>query len=163
MKKCIIFILIFLILILKTNSVAYYQYQLSNMNNMTQDEKEVIDLVNEYRSQNGLENLIPIKDLDTIAKTKAKDLESNNYFSHTSPTLGTPFEMLKQNRIGYEVAGENLAGNINSKKAVEAWINSKPHKENITNKNYKYTGVAVGESQTYGKIFVQIFIGIGDD
>lgn len=163
MKKYIIFILIFLILIFKINSISYYQYQLSEMNYMTQDEKEVIDLVNEYRNQNGLENLISVKDLEIITRTKARDLESNNYFSHTSPILGTPFEMLKQNGIGYEIAGENLAGNTTSKRAVEAWINSKSHKENILNKNYKYTGVAVVESQTYGKIFVQIFIGIGDD
>ncbi len=68
--------------------------------------------------------------------------------------------MLRNNKISYKIAGENLAGNTTPKKAVEAWINSTSHRENILEEDFTYTGIYVIESKTYGKIFVQLFIGI---
>ena len=82
------------------------------------------------------------------------------YFSHNSPILGTPFELMDKTGIYYNFAGENLAGNISPEKAVEAWINSPAHRENILDKEYTYTGIAVMDSSVYGKVFVQMFIGI---
>lgn len=73
---------------------------------------------------------------------------------------GTPFAMLHNNGIEYRIAGENLAGNISPEKAVEAWINSELHRDNIEEKNFEYTGICVIESPKYGKVFVQIFLGI---
>lgn len=48
----------------------------------------------------------------------------NNYFSHTSPTYGSPFDMMKNFRISYKTAGENIAGNSSNSGAVNAWMNS---------------------------------------
>ncbi len=127
---------------------------------LSQEEQEVLELVNQYRKQNGLEVLKPLAKLQQTAKLKAKDLVENEYFSHSSEQLGTPFEMLKANQVDYDIAGENLAGNMTSKKAVESWINSKTHRENILEERFNYTGVCVIESPVYGKIFVQLFIGI---
>ena len=127
---------------------------------LSQEEQKTLDLVNEYRKQNGLEALKPLARLQQTAKLKAKDLVENEYFSHNSEQLGTPFEMLKANQVEYDIAGENLAGNMTSKKAVESWINSKTHRENILEEKFNYTGVCVIESPVYGKVFVQLFIGI---
>ena len=68
--------------------------------------------------------------------------------------------MLKSNGIEYKVAGENLAGNITEARAVNAWINSPAHRDNILDESYEYTGICVVESETYGKIFVQLFLGV---
>lgn len=127
---------------------------------MSQEEQEVLDLVNQYRKQNGLEVLKPLARLQQTAKLKAKDLVENEYFSHYSMQLGTPFEMLKANQISYDIAGENLAGNMTPERAVKSWIDSKTHRENILEEKFNYTGVCVIESPVYGKIFVQLFIGI---
>ena len=62
--------------------------------------------------------------------------------------------------VFYKVAGENLAGNISPEKAVEAWINSPTHKENILEERFAYTGISVVESPVYGRVFVQMFIGV---
>ena len=120
--------------------------------------KQVLNLINEYRNENGLEDLTIDAKLQETAKIKAEDLVKNNYFSHTSPTLGTPFELMKSQGIRYKIAGENLAGNISSQKAVEAWINSKDHRENILEKKFHKTGIFVIESPVYGKIYVQLFM-----
>lgn len=127
---------------------------------LSPEEQEVIDLINQYRKQNGLETLRPLAKLQQTAKLKATDLVENEYFSHYSKQLGTPFEMLKANQVDYDIAGENLAGNITSKRAVKSWIASKTHRENILEERFNYTGVYVIESPVYGKVFVQLFIGI---
>ncbi len=127
---------------------------------LTGDEAETLELINEYRKKNGLTDLKPIKSLQDVSKLKAEDLVNYEYFSHTSPNLGTPFEMLKNNGIYYKVAGENLAGNTTPQRAVEAWINSESHRDNILDGRFQYTGVYVIDSEVYGKVFVQIFMGV---
>ena len=97
--------------------------------------------------------------MQNVARLKAQDLVQNNYFSHNSPTLGTPFDMLKSNNISYKTASENIAGNSSIPAAVESWLNSESHKENILSNDYNYTGIAVVDSIAYGKIIVELFIG----
>ena len=127
---------------------------------MSDEEQKTLDLINEYRVQNGLSKLKPFSDLQDVAKLKAEDLVNNEYFSHTSAELGTPFKMLKDNEVTYKIAGENLAGSTTPEKAVEAWINSTSHRENILEERFEYTGIYVIDSPVYGSIFVQLFIGI---
>lgn len=126
---------------------------------LTADEKEVLHLINEQRKLHGLEELKIDDELQNVVRIKAQDMVDNNYFAHQSPTYGSPFDMMKNNQIVYKTAGENIAGNSDNKKAVEAWMNSESHKENILNNSYNYTGIAVVDSSKYGKIFVQMFIG----
>ncbi len=127
---------------------------------LSNEEQRTLDLINEYRKKNGLGELKPFSELQEVAKLKAEDLVNNQYFAHTSPTLGTPFEMLKDNNIDYRIAGENLAGNTTPERAVEAWINSTSHRENILEEKFEYTGIYVIESPVYGSVYVQLFIGL---
>lgn len=127
---------------------------------LSEEEEETLKLINEYRKQNGLEELKTYSKLQKTARIKALDIVKVGYFSHNSPILGTPFELMDKTGIYYNVAGENLAGNISPEKAVEAWINSPAHRENILDKEYTYTGITVMDSPVYGKVFVQMFIGI---
>lgn len=164
----ILFIFVIVILIESISFATYQTAMLEETNKkgiseqeeviLTQEEQETLDLINEYRVQNGLTKLKPFSNLQEVAKLKAKDLVENGYFSHTSSHLGDPFEMLKRNGIDYSMAGENLAGNANPQKAVEAWIHSPSHKENILESKFEYTGICVVESPIYGKVFVQLFM-----
>lgn len=126
---------------------------------LTPDEQEVFDLVNQQRMNNGLSALKVDSEVQRVAKIKAQDMVSNNYFSHNSPTYGSPFDMLNSFKVSYKSAAENIAGNASNPAAVNAWMNSAGHKANILNGSYNYTGVGVVNSPTYGKIYVQMFIG----
>ena len=126
---------------------------------MTADEKEVFDLINKQRTNNGLQPLKVDSEVQRVARIKAQDMVDNNYFAHESPTYGTPFNMLKSFKISYKTAGENIAANSSNSGAVTAWMNSSGHKANILSSNYNYTGIGVVSSPKYGKIFVQMFIG----
>lgn len=127
--------------------------------NMNSDEKEVFDLINKQRTNNGLAALKNDSEVQRVARIKAQDMVDNNYFSHTFPTYGSPFDMLKSFKISYKTAGENIAGNSSNSSAVTAWMNSSGHKANILNSNFNYTGIGVVSSPKYGKMYVQLFIG----
>ena len=126
---------------------------------MTNDEKEVFDLINKQRTQNGLSPLKENSELQRVARIKAQDMVNNNYFSHTSPTYGSPFDMIKSFKISYNTAGENIAGNSSNSSAVTAWMNSPGHRANILNGSFNQTGIGVVTGSKYGKIYVQMFIG----
>lgn len=136
----------------------------NNSNNQTSssmnsDEKEVFDLINKQRTNNGLSALKVDNEVQRVARIKAEDMVSNNYFSHNSPIYGSPFDMLKSFKISYNTAGENIAANSSNSGAVTSWMNSSGHKANILNSSFNYTGIGVVSSSKYGKIFVQIFVG----
>lgn len=133
--------------------------QTTQNSSMNADEKEVFDLINKQRTNNGLQALKVDNETQRVARIKAEDMVANNYFSHNSPTYGSPFDMLKSFKVSYRTAGENIAANSSNSGAVNAWMNSSGHKANILNGNFNYTGIGVVSSSKYGKIFVQMFIG----
>ena len=128
-------------------------------NSLTSDELETFNLINQQRTQNGLPALQIDWEVQRVARIKAQDMVNNNYFSHTSPTYGSPFDMLKSYGISYRTAGENIAGNSSNSGAVTAWMNSSGHRANILNSSFNYTGLGVVNGSKYGKIYVQMFIG----
>lgn len=131
----------------------------STTSTMTSDEKEVFNLINQQRTKNGISTLKVDNEVQRVAKIKAQDMVSSNYFSHNSPTYGSPFDMLKSFKVSYKTAGENIAGNSTNSGAVNAWMNSSGHKANILNSSFNYTGIGVVSSPKYGKVYVQMFIG----
>lgn len=131
----------------------------NNTTSLTSDEWEVFNLINQQRSQNGLSPLKIDYEVQRVARIKAQDMVNNNYFSHTSPTYGSPFNMLNNFKVSYRTAGENIAGNSSNSAAVTAWMNSSGHKANILNSSFNYTGIGVINGSKYGKIYVQMFIG----
>ena len=127
--------------------------------NLSTDEQKLLELVNKARKDKGLEELAIDENLMNVARTKAKDMTENSYFSHQSPTYGSPFDMMRQFDNAFKSAGENIAGNKTVEGAFKAWMASESHKKNILNTSFTVTGIGVEESKTYGKILVQQFIG----
>ncbi|WP_347561129.1 CAP domain-containing protein [Senegalia massiliensis] len=125
-----------------------------------QFELEVIKLVNVERQKIGLVNLIESKSLTNVARYKSKDMITYNYFSHQSPTYGSPFNMLKKFGITYKHAGENLAaGQRTPESVVNSWINSPSHKKNILNKNFTKIGIGYIKDNNGYPFWTQMFIG----
>ena len=120
-------------------------------------EKEVIRLVNEIRAQYGLNILTENWELSRVARYKSQDMRDRGYFSHTSPTYGSPFDMMKAFGLSYRSAGENIAYGYRTPEAVvKAWMNSSGHRENIL--SAKYTQIGVGYVAS-GNYCTQMFIG----
>jgi len=95
-------------------------------------EREVVELTNAERAKQGLPALTLDTELSKVARAKSEDMSKNNYFDHTSPTYGSPFEMMKQFGVSYKAAGENIAkGQTTPEQVVKAWMNSEGHRANI--------------------------------
>ncbi|WP_342046701.1 CAP domain-containing protein [Bacillus sp. OTU530] len=105
-------------------------------------EQKVVTLTNQERAKQGLPALQVDSALSKVAKAKSQDMYNANYFSHTSPTYGSPFDMMKQFGISYRTAGENIAmGQKTPEEVVQAWMNSAGHRANILNTTYTHIGV----------------------
>ncbi|MGI6778595.1 MAG: CAP domain-containing protein [Acetivibrionales bacterium] len=126
---------------------------------ISEDEQKLLDLINEARTEAGVAPLEFDSELMEAARLKAKEMVEKNYFSHQSPTFGSPFDMMKQIGINFKTAGENIAGNKTVEGAFKAWMKSEDHKANILNSKFNYSGIGVSESKTYGKVMVLQNIG----
>lgn len=126
---------------------------------LSQEEKQLVDLINKERTSRGLSALIIDENLSKVARIKAQDMRDNNYFSHTSPTYGSPFDMMKKFGITYYAAGENIAKNRDVVSAHYAFMNSDGHRANILNPYYNKVGVGVVKNKEgNGVIVVEMFI-----
>lgn len=120
-------------------------------------EKQVVELTNAERAKNGLPALTLDTNLSKVARAKSEDMSKNNYFDHTSPTYGSPFDMMKQFGISYKAAGENIAkGQTTPEQVVKAWMNSEGHRANILSDKFTHIGVGYVANGNY---WTQQFIG----
>ncbi|MFJ5768962.1 CAP domain-containing protein [Psychrobacillus sp. NPDC093180] len=119
--------------------------------------QQVVDLVNSERAKAGLQALQIDAKLTESAQAKSQDMKNKNYFSHTSPTYGSPFDQMKSLGISYKSAGENIAmGQRTASEVMDAWMKSPGHKANILNPSYTHIGVGLSDSGYY---WTQQFIG----
>lgn len=113
-------------------------------------EQQVLTLTNAERAKQGLAALQADTKLMAAAREKSVDMQKNNYFSHTSPTFGSPFDRLKALGISYKSAGENIAqGQRTPAEVVQAWMDSPGHRANILNTSYTHLGVGFVENGYY--------------
>ena len=120
-------------------------------------EQQVVTLVNAERVKYGLAALTLDETLCGYARVKSQDMHDQGYFSHTSPTYGSPFDMMRAFGVSYRTAGENIAmGYATPAAVVEAWMNSEGHRANILSANYTTLGVGYAADGGY---WTQWFIG----
>ncbi len=149
-----------------TNSAFIYPGQIINIpkadnvsNALKELETEVIRLVNAERSKVGRSALAQNNELSHVARLKSKDFVDHNYFSHNSPTYGTPFDMLKSYGIKYTAAAENIAeGQKTASEVMNTWMSSSAHRANILNSTYNQIGVGVARDNKGNLFWTQIFI-----
>ena len=121
---------------------------------------QVVSLVNKERAAQGLSALTADSRLTRLAQLKAEDMAKNKYFSHTSPTYGSAFDMMKTYGVSYDTAGENIAtGQKTAEAVMEGWMNSQGHRANILNSAYTGIGVGYAKSSDGTTYWVQIFKG----
>jgi hypothetical protein len=122
---------------------------------------EVIRLTNEKRVQNGLAPLNTNSVLSQAAQAKGADMLNKGYWAHVAPDGTQPWTFFANFGYKYRYAGENLARDFsNPSSAVEAWMNSPSHRENLLSDKYKEIGVAVVEGSLAGvdtTLIVQFF------
>ncbi|TNP06319.1 CAP domain-containing protein [Bacillus pacificus] len=116
--------------------------------------QQIFDLTNIIRSRHNLPLLAWDQQTAEVAIGHSKDMKDNNYFSHDSPTLGTLGDRLQRGKVGFQLAGENIAAqHSDGVAALQGWLNSEGHRKNLLNE--QFTGLGVG---VYDKFYTQNFI-----
>lgn len=119
-------------------------------------------LVNEERTSRGIAALTLNSRLTELAVLKSRDMRDNNYFGHTSPTYGTPQQMLDRFGVSWRAYGENIAaGQATPEEVMRVWMNSPGHRANILDP--RFTDIGVGyvsgtATSRYQHYWTQLFI-----
>jgi uncharacterized YkwD family protein/spore coat assembly protein SafA len=122
-------------------------------------EQKVVELVNRERVARGLGALRLNWELARVARIKSADMRDQNYFSHTSPTYGSPFDMIRKFGLTFESAAENIAvGQPTAAEVVKSWMNSPGHRQNILNGDFNEIGVGYVTGGQYRTYWAQLFI-----
>ena len=114
----------------------------------TSQENEVARLVNAERAKAGLPALKINWQLSRVARYKSADMAERGYFSHYSPTYGTPFHMMENFGLRFSAAGENIAyGQRTPAEVMRDWMNSPGHRNNIMSRSYTEIGVGLAKNK----------------
>ncbi|MBO8172274.1 MAG: SafA/ExsA family spore coat assembly protein [Bacillaceae bacterium] len=135
------------------------QINIPLLTGIKQMEYQVIQLVNQERTQRGLQPLKPNWELSRVARFKSQDMRDMHYFSHTSPVYGSPFTMIRNFGLSFRSAGENIAaGQATPQQVMNGWMNSPGHRQNILNPSFTEIGVGYASGGGYGHYWTQMFI-----
>ncbi|MCL6589921.1 MAG: hypothetical protein K6U80_08210 [Firmicutes bacterium] len=126
---------------------------------LSAEEAKMVNLVNQERQNQGIRPLGVNPALIQLARQKSQDMINLNYFGHTSPTYGSPFDMMRKAGIAFKTGGENIAGAATTESAHRSLMNSPGHRANILNPAFTQIGIGIASGSVYGLIFTQMFIG----
>lgn len=121
---------------------------------------EFMSLLNAERTALGLEPLAIDPYISNVAQIRAE--EQLQQTGHTRPD-GTKWStVIDRDILAYTSGGENVLRGTsvgNAKKALEIWKSSEGHWENITDPDFRYTGVGIvyDPNSEFGWYWVQIF------
>ena len=125
----------------------------------TSQENEVARLVNAERAKAGLPALKINWQLSRVARYKSADMAERGYFSHYSPTYGTPFHMMENFGLRFSAAGENIAyGQRTPAEVMRDWMNSPGHRNNIMSRSYTEIGVGLAKNKNGVCYWTQMFM-----
>ena len=127
------------------------------------DEKKIFVLVNREREKKGLNRLIWNESLARLARAFSEKMARDDFFDHIESDGADVVKRAKALRIKkWEKIGENLfvcSGYDNyAAFAVQNWMKSKTHRQNILDKDFTATGIGLAAGSDEKIYMTQVFI-----
>ena len=120
------------------------------------EEEKLLDLINNFRAQNGQPALARNGKLDTAALSHSRDMANRGYFAHNSPEGSTPDQRIAAAGYSYSWWGENIyrsaPGDDSAQSAFTSWVNSSGHRANMLSSNFTQIGIGratASDGRTY--------------
>ena len=120
-------------------------------------EAEMLVMVNEERSKEGLSPLKADPEMTDVARAHSKDMFARGFFAHVNPDKKNPFDRMRASRVKFLTAGENLALAQTLRIAHNGLMNSPGHRANILHKDFGRLGIGVIDGGMYGLMISQEF------
>ena len=131
----------------------------SGLKESTSDEEEMLKLVNQSRSENGLAPLSSDPELRQVALEHSQEMLELGYFAHISPLHGSPTDRMDAAGVSYSVAGENIAYAPTVNVAERGLMRSPGHRANILSSDFTRIGIGVIVTPFGTRMFTQEFAG----
>lgn len=141
----------------QNNQIGVFQPTSTVSHTITQREMDMLRWINQERAKVGARPLQIDLELSKWAKIKSQDMKNNNYFAHTSPTYGSPFEMMRSAGIQYVRAAENLSASQSPYMSHLRLMASEGHRRNILNPNFTHIGIGIIDQNPSGVLVTQLF------
>ena len=120
-------------------------------------EKQMLDLVNQERVAAGLSPLQPDPELTEVARKHSSDMFARGYFAHDTPEGLSPFDRMREAKVQFSTAGENLALAPTIPVAHNGLMNSPGHRANILRREFGRVGIGVMDGGMRGLMVSQEF------
>jgi uncharacterized protein YkwD len=125
-----------------------------------QEESGLAAAINAQRTTDGLQPLAVDPALTQVARERSDDQVAEHYFAHTAPDGGTVFDLLNAAGIGWVYGGEDLAqsrGVDPVKAAIDGFMQSPEHRDNVLGSNYRRVGVGVAQRDDATTVLTVVF------
>ena len=139
------------------NATIKLPYQVASPQVRPDLEARMLEMVNAERTTQGLRPLQADPALAEVARAHSRDMFARSYFSHTNPEGQEAFDRMRQARVHFLVAGENLALAQTLPSAHQGLMNSPGHRANILLPKYGRVGIGVLDGGKYGLMVTQNF------
>lgn len=135
----------------------------SSAANASSLERRAFDLINAQRISNGEQPLVWDAELCRMARMHSESMARQQFFDHTGPDGRSMQERARNSNIrGWSVMAENIAYNQGFNDpaafAVERWMRSNKHRENILNDNFTRSAVGIARAEDGRVYLTQVFI-----
>jgi len=126
-------------------------------------EHQVFELINKKRADNSLQPLIWNDDVARIARMHSENMANYKFFSHA----GIDGKMVNNRADDFGISksraiGENIAYNRGFTDplefAVESWMKSPGHRENILNNRWQESGIGIAVTADGTYYFTEVFL-----
>lgn len=126
-------------------------------------ERRVFDLINQRRTAAGLTLLIWNDNVARIARLHSENMANYDFFSHTGidgKKVNNRADSLGVKK--WHAIGENIAYNRGFKSplesAVQSWMNSPGHRDNLLKNDWQESGIGVAVRPDGTYYFTQVFL-----
>jgi len=126
-------------------------------------ERRVFDLINKERIKAGLTALVRNEDITRMARLHSENMAAYDFFSHSGldgKLVGNRADAAGVKR--WRLIGENIAYNRGygdpTSCAVEKWMLSPGHRDNILKADWRESGIGVAVTEKGTFYFTQVFL-----
>jgi uncharacterized protein YkwD len=124
---------------------------------LSKDEQLILKLINAEREKEGLKPLQPDHKMNRAARSHSLNMAKHNVLTHSLDGKGAA-ERLADVGYWFRTFGENCGmGSRSPAAAVQMWLNSAPHKENILTAEFTETGIGIAVGRKGVKFYTQVF------
>ncbi|MGI9105769.1 MAG: CAP domain-containing protein [Pyrinomonadaceae bacterium] len=126
-------------------------------------ERRAFELINAQRRTRGESPLIWDAELTRMARLHSDSMAQRNFFDHTNPQGQNMMMRARSGGVcGWRAMAENIAYNEGyddpAAFAVERWLISPKHRENILREDFTHSGIGVARAADGRVFFTQVFV-----